>query len=901
MKRLFLLIVALLMMLSADAQPISEQEALVKAQHFFSKASQTLAVRRSSSRKAPELTLASNRDEFYVFNDNANGGYVVISGEERMPDVLAYAYDGNFDTDNIPCNMRAWMENYAQQVAYLREHPAAKVTRQAAPERKNTPPLLTCWFNQGRYYNDKCPEVDGAHCLTGCVATAMAQIMHYYQWPKQTSAVIPAYKTSSYDIDMPTQPITTIDWDNMLNQYHEGENYKEEQINAISTLMLLCGASVKMDYSPSNSSALSIAVDKAFLQYFDYCDMLEAILRNDFDIDEWEQLIYDEVKSRRPVLYTARSDQYGGHTFVLDGYEDGYFHVNWGWGGSYSYVMMTGVEGWEGLTNGHTALIGIQANSPDRPRQYGVYNKGKMTLYYDSELANRSGMEKWTDRRTEVTECIIDPSFADIKLKSLNSFFSGFTKMRSIKGLEHLNALRVTDMSYLFNHCSSLTNLDLSGLKTDKVTNMGYMFSHCSSLTNLDLSGLKTDKVTNMGYMFSHCSSLTNLDLSGLKTDKVTNMSYMFNGCSSLKSLDLSSLATDNLTDMSNMFDQCSGLTDLNLSGIKTDKVTKMVYLFRGCSSLKHLDMSGFRMDKVTSMSNMFCECSSLKSLDLSGLKTDNVKNMNYLFSRCSSLTSLDLSGFKTDNVTDMSFMFAECSSLTNLDLSSFKTDKVKSMWNMFKKCSSLTNLDLSNFKTDNVTNMENMFVSCTNLTSLDVSSFNTDNVVGMDYMFYGCSGLQNLDLSNFKTDKVTNMISMFYGCSSLTSLDLSSFTTDNVSQIAGMFYGNEHLSTIYVSEKWNMSKIWYSENMFFGCLSLVGDAGTAYDENHTDVEYARIDKGPDNPGYLTYKDPSGIVKVLQTKRTKRIYTPKGIKLDKPQKGLNIIVMEDGTTRMAIF
>lgn len=768
MKRLFLFTVALLLLSSADAQPISEQEALVKAQQFFRKASQTLAARRISSRKAPELTLASNRDEFYVFNDKANGGYVVISGEERMPDVLAYAYDGYFDTVNIPCNMRAWMENYAQQVVYLREHPEAKVTRRAAQERKNMPPLLTCWFNQGRYYNDKCPEVDGEHCLTGCVATAMAQIMHYYQWPKQTSAVIPAYKASSYNIDMPAQPITTIDWDNILNQYHEGDNYQDEQINAISTLMLLCGTAVKMDYSPINSAALSIIVDKAFLQYFDYCDMLEAISRDDFDLDEWEELIYDEVKSRRPVLYTARSDQ-SGHTFVMDGYEDGYFHVNWGWGGSYSYVMMTGVEGWEGLTNGHKALIGIQANSPDRPRQYGVYDKGKMTLYYDSEMTARSGIEKWKDRRNDVTQCIIDPSFADIKLKSLNSFFSDLIRMRSIKGLEHLNTLRVTDMSN--------------------------MFSRCSSLRSLDLSGLRTDNVTKMGYMFNGCSELTSLNVNGLKMDKVTDMSYMFDRCSSLKSLDFSSLATDNLTDMSFMFDHCSGLTDLNLSGIKTDKVTKMDYLFRGCSSLKHLDLSGFRTDKVTSMSNMFWECSSLTSLDLSGFKTDNVKNMNCLFSRCSSLTSIDLSGFKTDNVTDMNFMFAECSSLTSLDLSSFKTDKVKNTWRMFD--------------------------------------------------------------------------------------------------------GNAHLSTIYVSEKWDMSNIGYSDHMFWGCLSLVGGAGTTYDENHTDVEYARIDKGFDNPGYLTYKDPSGIVKLMQTKPIKRIYTPKGIKLDKPQKGLNIIVLEDGTTMKA--
>lgn len=671
MKKLFLLLVALLTLILAEAQPVSEQEALMKAQQFmnkrtmaerFDKSGQTRAAREMAQRKAPKLTLASNRDEFYVFNDKANGGYVVISGEERMPDVLAFSEDGHFNTDNIPCSMQAWMEDYALQVAYLRTHPEAKVKRHAVPERNNVSPFLTCWFDQGKFYNDKCPVVDGEHCLTGCVATAMAQIMYYYQWPKQTSEIIPAYKTRSLKIEIPALPITTIDWDNILNQYKEGENYSEAQINAISTLMQLCGSSVQMDYSLTNSTASKLIAERAFLQYFDYCDMFETIVRNNYDTDEWDQLIYDELKSRRPVLYSSNLNQ-SAHFYVMDGYVDGYFHINWGWGGVSSYVLMTDVEGWNGYTKGHSALIGIQANSPNRPRQYAVIDKGKITLYYDSEMTNRSGVEKWTDRRADVTECIIDPSFADYKFKNLQGFFSGLNKMRSIKGLEYLNTLMVTDMSKMFSGCSSLTSLDISKLKTDKATNMSNMFNRCSRLTSLNLNGLKTDNVTNMSYMFNTCSGLKSLDLSGLKTDKVTDMSYMFEGCSILKSLDMSGLMTDNVTDMSFMFNNCSSLTDLNISGIKTDKVTTMSYIFHGCSSLNSLDLSGLKMDKLTSMSNMFSECSSLTSLDLSGLKTVNVKRTDYMFSGCTNLTSINLNGFKTDNVTDMSFMFYECSS----------------------------------------------------------------------------------------------------------------------------------------------------------------------------------------------------------------------------------------------
>jgi len=828
MKRLLLLIMTLTTLTLADAQPISKQKALLKAQKFL-------------PRKASELTLANNRDEYYVFNDKANGGYIVISGEERMPDVLAYSYDGHFDADNIPCNMRAWLEDYAKQVAYLRMHPEAKVTRRTVTERRNISPLLTCWFDQGTYYNDKCPIINGEHSQTGCVATAMAQILHYFKWPKQTLNVIPAYKTNSYEIDMPAQPITTIDWDNMLNQYKKGEAYSEEQINAISTLMLLCGTSIKMDYSPSQSGAIFYSAINAFQKYFGYCDMFETIERNKYETDEWEQTIYEEIKSRRPVLYSAHTDEMG-HTFVLDGYENGYFHVNWGWGGAYSYVLMTDVEGWQGLGSGHNAIIGIQADSPDKPVQYAVIDNGKMTLYYDSQMANRSGVEKWINYRADVTECVIDSSFADNKIQSLHGYFYLFTRMKSVKGLNNLNTSMVTDMSEMFKGCVSLTSLDMKGVKTNKVTNMSNMFYNCQSLKEVDLGDLKTDKVTNMSNMFYNCTGLKSLDVSGFNTRKVT--------------------------DMSNMFASCSALTDLNISGFNTANVTNMAAMFNNCVSLTNLDVSGFNTVNVKSMGYMFNSCSGLTSLDVSGFKTDNVKSMGYMFNNCSGLTSLDLKGFKTDYVIDMGFMFHGCTGLTSLDVSGFKTDSVRSMWHMFDGCSGLTELDVSGFRTGKVTDLNTMFNNCSGLTSLDVSGFQTDHA--------------------------TDLSSMFAGCKNLTSLDLSNFKTDEVIFINSMFWGDEHLSTIYVSDKWNLPKVWSSSGMFNECKSLVGGAGTTYNESHTDATYARIDKGASKPGYLTYKDPAGVVKVQTVNGIRDIYTLDGKKVAKLQKGLNIIRTNDG-------
>ena len=737
-----IMLVALLLgcVLSLSAQQVTQEAALKKAEQFLGKAS----LSRRAPHKAPQLTLANNRDEFYVFNDEANGGYVIVSGEERMPDVLTYSYDSRFEADNMPCNMKAWLEGYAEQVKYLRTHPEASA-RRTTTERKNVDPLLTCWFNQGPPYGDKCPEVDGRYSPTGCTATAMAQIMYYWQWPKQTTNVIPGYTTSTHKIEMPEIPITTIDWGNILGEYNREETYTKEQTDAISTLMLLCGVSAKMDYSPGGSGVSLVDASRAFRRYFDYDDMLEYIERNN-NTDIWEQLVYDELKSKRPVLYDGFPTKDTGHAFVLDGYQDGYFHVNWGWGDSESYVLMTDTEGWKGYTERQGAVVGIQPASADRSNRYAVLNNGKMTLYYDKKMSSRSGTvlphkEEWQNYAEEITECVIDKSFANLKLKSLSYFFDNLKNLKSIKGMKYLDTSETMDMSYMFASCKNLTSLDVSGFKTDKVMTMANMFASCKNLTSLDVSSFKTDNVAIMWGMFAGCSSLTSLDVSGFKTDKVTSIGYMFEDCSSLTSLDVSGFKTDNVKNMPGMFQYCSSLTSLDVKGFNTDNVTRMEDMFANCSSLTSLDVSGFKTDKVTNMWRMFENCKKLTKLDVSGFKTDNVVDMFGIFRGCSGLTSLDVSGFNTDNVTRMEKMFEDCSSLTNLDVSGFKTDKVLNMSWMFGGCSGLTSLDVSGFKTDNVTDMSYMFAICNQLSTIYASErWSMDNVENTEDIFYNSS-----------------------------------------------------------------------------------------------------------------------------------------------------------------
>ena len=539
-----------------------------------------------------------------------------------------------------------------------------------------------------------------------------------------------------------------------------------------------------------------------------------------------------------------------------------------------------------------------------------------LTFYYDRKKEIRDGMDigpfingsggpLWTGN--DITSVVFDKSFANYSsLTSTACWFYELYDLTSITGIENLKTENVTDMTSMFYHCFSLTNLDLSGFNTANVTSMssmfwgcsnlnslnlsgfntanvsymGGMFNNCSGLTSLDVSGFNTANVTYMGEMFYNCSRLTNLDVSGFNTANVTNMNEMFYGCSGLTSLDVSGFNTANVTNMSNMFYGCSGLTSLDVSGFNTANATDMSNMFYGCSGLTSLDVSGFNTANITDMSCMFYGCSGLTSLNVSNFTTGKVTDMRAVFQSCSGLTTLDVSNFNTGNVTHMASLFRDCSGLTTLDVSNFNTAKVTNMANLFDHCSSLTTLDLSNFTTTNVkfmdnmfyycsgltslnvsgfdtgnvTNMSNMFYRCSSLTDLNVRNFNTSNVKDMSYMFYNCSNLTNLDLSNFVTDKVTDMRIMFYNCSSLTSLDLSGFNTANVTDMSSMFANCSSLKTVFVGDTWSTANVISSTTMFYSCKAIVGGAGTFFDTEKTNKNYARIDGGPtsDTPGYFT-------------------------------------------------
>ncbi|WP_337535598.1 BspA family leucine-rich repeat surface protein [Segatella sp.] len=492
-----------------------------------------------------------------------------------------------------------------------------------------------------------------------------------------------------------------------------------------------------------------------------------------------------------------------------------------------------------------------------------------------------------------IVHIVFDKSFSTYTPTSLYKFFANLTKLKTITGLEYLNTEKVTDMSYMFYSCSSLTSLDVTHFNTAKVTNMNRLFSNCSSLTSLDVTHFNTAKVTNMNNMFYNCSSLTSLDVTYFNTANVTDMNKMFYKCSALTTIYASdNFVTDKVEYSYNMFYDCTSLkgttleyvaskTDHNYANCGTDG-----YFTPGCGYAEFDNATGtltfsykvvkpegaydlnvgttepgwrthkneikkvvfdtsFANAKPTSCYYWFYECKNLANIEgIENLNTEKVTNMELMFANCSTLTSLDVTKFNTANVTTLMSMFSDCSSLKSLDVTNFDTRNVTNMFYMFNNCSGLTSLDVTKFNTAKVRNMYSMFFNCSGLKSLDVTNFDTGNVISMAYMFYGCSALTSLDLTNFNTAKVMDMCFMFKKCSGLTSLDLTKFNTAEVTDMKQMFHECSALTTIYASDEFVTTNVETGSNMFFNCIKLKGFIEYNKNTDKENYKYANYKTG---------------------------------------------------------
>lgn len=330
--------------LSVNAASRSAGEALRVARSFYEGKSLLRSVSESDLRlvytgKGGDLRSSSNDPYYYIYNVREDGGFVMVSGDDRVVPVIGYSLDGSFRPDDMPPSLRGWLGEYERQIDYIRallERPyptevSSLRVDENLPDRVES--LIQTKWGQEVPFNDRCPLVGNQRTLTGCGATALAQVMNYHQWPEK------AYGTGSYTVPELGEDTTFVylegcsfDWANMRNVYDSG--FTKAESDVVAELMRVAGAAICMSYGLAGSEALYASLAKGLVDHLGYDKNASLLIRSMYSAEEWRALMKAELSADRPLLYMAQSTM-GGHLFICDGYdEQSLFHINWGWDGN---------------------------------------------------------------------------------------------------------------------------------------------------------------------------------------------------------------------------------------------------------------------------------------------------------------------------------------------------------------------------------------------------------------------------------------------------------------------------------------------------------------------------------------------------------------------------------------
>lgn len=390
-------------------------EAYQLAQDFFNKASKNVGLKKApSTSSSVQLVFSKTKKNelstnyYYIFNQSNNQGFVIISGNDNTNEILGYSDENSFDPQNIPDNMKYWLSVYENEMDNLKktdlQKNKAEVTKptriKSASENISvsvSPLLGGIKWNQGSPYNNLCPIINNStneRAVTGCVATGMAQVMKYYQWPI-TGTGANSYTTSTKQIPLSLDfSQTTFDWANMTDTYNS--NSSAAQKNAVATLMYNCGVSVNMNYAES-SGASARAAGTALKNNFGYDSNIQYVDRDFYTRSEWKTMIKEELSAARPVLYAGDTGS-SGHFFVCDGYDNNdFFHFNWGWGGtSNGYFRISALDPADqgiggstgGYNNSQSIIIGIQKPTNTSTSKYLISIGDTLTYQTPSVARN---------------------------------------------------------------------------------------------------------------------------------------------------------------------------------------------------------------------------------------------------------------------------------------------------------------------------------------------------------------------------------------------------------------------------------------------------------------------------------------------------------------------------------
>jgi hypothetical protein len=564
--RLFTCIIALaLSVMTVNAKPISREQAKVRAASFMKlkgdvrKLSDVINQKRLAPGKASAV---ANKDmaPYYVFDRGTNEGFIIVSGDDQTIDVLGYCDNGSFDYSHLPINLQEWLDEYASQIVRIQR--GAPVLKAASHPKVDQ--LMSSKWSQGSPYNLTCPLDGGSRSVTGCVATAMAQILYYNRekMVTETQADMPSYSTWTKGINVSgIKAGAAIDWENMKDTYGSAT---ELQKTAVANLMLYCGVGAKMDYTSSSSGAQSSDAHTAFQKYFG-CSQARFVTYNEVSTDEeWDRVVYQEMAAGRPT-YVSGHNASAGHAFVADGYDGTRYHINWGWGGqSDGYYYLTNLtpgdgQGIGGSANGYNSWKEIIVNiEPDN------YMEKKMTL---SDATVRQICLQKFDANGDGSL-----TYGEVAaVTSLNDVFKGQTAIKNFKELYYFTGLTSLPDD-AFNGCTQLESIRLpKALKSIG----SRAFKDCEKLRQIPLP----TGVNAIGAeAFSGCKAMNDFEF---PTEVCSIEDKTFKDCSALTTIDLP-IAIEKIG--SEAFAGCTKLTSFTLNTFHPEDIDMGTSIFSGAS-----------------------------------------------------------------------------------------------------------------------------------------------------------------------------------------------------------------------------------------------------------------------------------------------------------------------------
>lgn len=422
MKKLLLLLTLSACVAPSWGVTLTPAEALSRLYASPDNAARHVAPSANTQLKFTVMTPQAN-PAIYVFSQPDNSLMFVGADDLALP-LLGYT-DTSVNGD-IPPQLQGWLDNYALEIgqaskaaAHGATSPEAKsAPGEATPARSQTsrPPvfcLLPSNWNQSTPYNNLCPTVNGNKCYTGCTATAAAQIMNYHKYPSQGTGSITytpnegrsgnGLYTSPLSLDFST---VTFDWDNMVANYETTSTTSAQQ-TAVATLMKAVGYAAQMDYGTNASGAAASVCLQGMKDYFGYNTAGINLSRQNFSLEAWENLLYENLGKVGPVLYSGFNLTSAGHAFVCDGYYGGYYHFNWGWGGSYNgFFTLTALtpagEGIGGNGSGDYSFdqnVCLNITKPDGATiEIDIapfYTRGNLTASIDGSFLVISSDQNW--------------------------------------------------------------------------------------------------------------------------------------------------------------------------------------------------------------------------------------------------------------------------------------------------------------------------------------------------------------------------------------------------------------------------------------------------------------------------------------------------------------------------